>query len=195
MKRRAPYLTIALILINAAVFFALDFTGGVDLDRIYRFGGLYYYSVVKGGEWWRLITSCFLHFDIMHLGYNMISLLATGSNIELRYGKAVFCLTYLISGIVSGIGSMLIHHNAGEDFLSAGASGAICGLIGFCIIRIIKEGGFTLANLARPLIAIILIVYSGATDGSVDQLAHVCGLICGALICLFYRPKREIPSE
>ena len=190
-NRKIPYLTVALVIINAVVFFIMNFTVGTETDMLYKYGAVYYDDVVNGGQWWRLIASCFLHFDITHLAFNMFSLYAVGSSLESEYGKTAFSVSYAFSGIAGGAAAMFLYHYQGTDFVAAGASGAICGLVGFWVVRMILDSERrSWLEFIRPVIAAALIIYSGAENPEVDQYAHVFGLIGGALVSLFYRRKR-----
>ena len=84
-------------------------------------------------ELYRLVTCMFFHFGIMHLLCNMFSLFQLGIVIEQMYSKKTLVFVYFTTGILSSLGSCVLHAFLGQSVLSAGASGAICGLIGFLI--------------------------------------------------------------
>lgn len=94
---------------------------------IFDQGGLTHESVLKNGEYYRLIASLFIHFSLIHLLCNMFVLFPAGKCVENLFGWWRFIGIYLISGIGGGMATLIF---AGENTLSAGASGAIFGLIG-----------------------------------------------------------------
>nr|WP_054752968.1 rhomboid family intramembrane serine protease [Piscibacillus salipiscarius] len=99
-------------------------------------GGLKFNPFIAQGEYWRIITSMFLHIGLIHLLMNMIALYYLGEVTEKIYGTKRFLVIYFIAGIFGSIASF-----ATNDSVSAGASGAIFGLFGAllflgCIIEI-----------------------------------------------------------
>jgi membrane associated rhomboid family serine protease len=134
---------------------------------------------VEHGEWWRLGTSAFLHYGPVHLALNMVSLYFAGSILEQVIGRWRFLLLYVVSGLAGAAGALLWSPNA----MTAGASGAIFGILGalFVLERrgIISTGGQVAGLLVLNLI--ITFAYSSISRGG-----HIGGLIGGvALMFLF----------
>lgn len=185
MKReKKAVITTALIGINAAVFVILMFLGKTeDTQFILEHGAMYEPYVIQGHEYYRLVTSMFLHFGIEHLMNNLIMLGALGWNLEIEIGRIKFFLIYLLSGIGGNLCSMLINQLEGTAVVSAGASGAVFGLMGALVCAAIKRRGYVGRLNKRGLILmVILSLYFGLTSSGVDNAAHIGGLVCGFLL-------------
>jgi membrane associated rhomboid family serine protease len=156
-----------------------------------RFGSLVTTSVTEG-EWWRLVTSTFLHLDVLHLAMNVLSLWSVAVFLEDAIGKAKTLALYLVLGVGAGITSYLWHTHTGPGIgHSAGASGAICGLIGVAI-------GFATRrrNVARHLRGhyigwAIWIAILALSPWNIDNAAHMGGLGLGFAAGLVVRRKGE----
>jgi rhomboid protease GluP len=183
MQKRIPVVTYILIGINAAVFFLETLMGGSEnLQVALSFGALYTPLVTEYGQWWRLFTAMFLHFGIQHLGSNMISLWAIGPYAETFFGKARYLLLYLVSGICGNLLTVAVELHTGSYALSAGASGAICGLLSVFLIFALMPQTRRAFPLPRVLAAIALVLLPGLTDQSISMTAHLGGLIGGFLL-------------
>ena len=119
-------LTNVLILVNVLAYIWENATGGgIDHDH----GDLYGPYVVEYGEWWRIVTSAFLHASLTHIAFNMIALYQLGNSVELVYGRVRFLVLYLIAMVGSGIAVLVFNYSVP----TLGASGAIFGLFGALI--------------------------------------------------------------
>ena len=172
--------TVALIAINVVVYLVEvagggGGLGGLSLQRIYDLGGLYG-PAVAGGDWWRLITSGFVHVSLMHIGFNMLLLFFLGRLLEPALGTPRFLLLYFASLLAGSFGVMLVDPNA----LSAGASGAIFGLAGAAFVIARGRGIDALATEIGFLIIINLAITFTVSNISIG--AHIGGLI-GGTIC------------
>src|ERR1700678_2688315 len=113
-RSRSPYtITVALIVINVLVFLAMvasgiSFTQPTPLD-VFKWGGDFGPATVGAHQWWRLLTSCFLHFGIIHIGMNMYVLYLIGPFIEMAFGRARYLLIYFVAGLGGSIVSVLVH--------------------------------------------------------------------------------------
>ncbi|MBQ9420327.1 MAG: rhomboid family intramembrane serine protease [Lachnospiraceae bacterium] len=178
-------MTYILIAVNVLVFLLEAAAGGSeDVDVAIRFGAYVMPLVRDRGEWYRLFTAMFLHFGPEHLGSNMISLFALGSFVERCFGKVRFLVIYLVSGLA---GNLLVYvtdilSGAGGTAVSAGASGAICGLLGVFIVFALLPQMKGMFPMKRVLIAVLLVLAPGLSDGSINMTAHIGGLIGGFLI-------------
>ena len=184
--------TAALIVINIAVFFFLSLFGDTeDAAFMFQHGAMYEPTVTQGHEFYRIFTSMFLHFGISHLVNNMVLLGALGWNLELEIGKIRLLIIYLISGIVGNLLS-LYREIATETYaVSAGASGAIFGLMGALFYVVVANRG-RLGRLSGRgmLVMVMLSLYFGLTSSGVDNWAHIGGLISGFVMAvILYRGK------
>ena len=184
--------TAALIVINIAVFFFLSLFGDTeDAAFMFQHGAMYEPTVTQGHEFYRIFTSMFLHFGISHLVNNMVLLGALGWNLELEIGKIRLLIIYLISGIGGNLLS-LYREIATETYaVSAGASGAIFGLMG-ALFYVVAANRGRLGRLSGRgmLVMVMLSLYFGLTSSGVDNWAHIGGLISGFVMAvILYRGK------
>lgn len=190
--------TTGLIVINVLVFFLLSLRGDTESGYfMLQYGAMYEPLVTEGHEYYRLITSLFLHFGIQHLLNNMVMLGALGYQLENEIGRIKFLLIYFISGIGGNLCSLYWNVSHGEQVISAGASGAIFGLMGALLyIVAVNRGRLGRLSGRGMLIMVALSLYFGMTSSGVDNSAHIGGLICGILITvLLYRRKRMDHSQ
>lgn len=190
--------TTGLIVINVLVFFLLSLRGDTESGYfMLQYGAMYEPLVTDGHEYYRLITSLFLHFGIQHLLNNMVMLGALGYQLENEVGRVKFLLIYFISGIGGNLCSLYWNVSHGEQVISAGASGAIFGLMGSLLyIVAVNRGRLGRLSGRGMLIMVALSLYFGLTSSGVDNSAHIGGLICGILITvLLYRRKRMDHSQ
>ena len=190
MKRYA--VTAALIIVNAALFLITDLGARFFGAELYLKGVAFYPSIVGGGEWYRLLSACFLHSSIEHLTGNMISLGVFGYRLEGRLGHVRMLLLYLLSGIAACAASIFINHSMGHDYMTLGASGAIFGLMGIMAVVLISDGRrLDGVGLPQLVFAAVLAVYSGMQSETVDQIGHVAGLAAGLLLGALFVPRRK----
>ena len=199
MKNRPEAIcTVSLIVINVIVFLILTLLGDTG-DGLFmlQYGAMYEPYITQGHEYYRLVTSIFLHFGIEHLLNNMVMLGALGWNLELETGKIRFLIIYFVSGIGGNLLSLFWNQMQGQYTVSAGASGAIFGLMGALVYVVIANRG-RLGRLSGRgmLIMVILSLYFGFTSSGVDNIAHVGGLVCGFISAvILYRKKKEFRWE
>lgn len=188
---------LALVLLNIVVFLYCDLFASENLlNKIYNLGSLYGPSVIRGKEYYRLVSYMFLHMGINHIGNNMILIFFLGSEVERVLGKWQFFFVYFSSGIIAGIVSIVYNMLSGISVSSVGASGAGFGLIGAVISLLLlnkKQRGTELAK--RVLLFAALSLYAGFSEQGIDNAAHVGGLVAGAaitaLLVLIRRRKSE----
>ena len=186
--------TTVIIVINVAVFLILSLFGDTE-DAVFMFqhGAMYEPMVTQQHEFYRIFTSMFLHFGITHLLNNMVLLGALGWNLELEIGKMRFLIIYLVSGIGGNLLSLYFGISAETYAVSAGASGAIFGLMGALLYVVIANRG-RLGRLSGRgmLFMVILSLYFGFTSSGVDNWAHIGGLITGFVMAvILYRRKNS----
>ncbi len=175
----AGVVTMSLIVLNVLVFVAEIATGG----QVARIGGdvvvdyALYGPAVADGEWWRLITSAFLHANLIHLFFNMVFLWWFGRPLENLIGPARFIGIYLVSALAGAAGALLIN----PDAITVGASGAVFGILG---AGFVLERGHTYVFGGQAMVVIgINLVLSFALSG-ISIGGHIGGLIGGALSML-----------
>ena len=202
-KSSQPLVVWGLIGINVILFFYMHHFSGYPSGSgrmMYHFGAMFTSRLEEGQDLWRLFTAMFLHFDIEHLASNMLSLFVMGSIVENGVGHIRTLFIYLLSGLGGNIVSQLWHQYIGENVLSAGASGAVFGLMGALIFASLfaRDRMEGLSPLQIGLM-LVLSLYHGVAD-SVDNAAHIGGLLCGFLLCglllkLFPGKKRTDPYD
>ena len=183
-KGQTAICTTGLIVINIGVFIIFTLLGKSD-DVLFmrQYGAMYEPYVTEGPEYYRLFTSTFLHFGIEHLLNNMVMLGALGFNLEPEIGKVRFLLVYIISGIGGNICSLLLNVSLGNVVVSAGASGAVFGLMGALLCAVIrKKGRIGRLNKKGMLILAVFSIYVGLSEQGVDNAAHIGGLACGFVL-------------
>jgi rhomboid protease GluP len=149
-------------------------------------------SLSLSGQWWRMLTSTFLHIGIVHLLMNMYAFLLIGAQLEPRLGKARFIFAYLLTGIVASITSLYWHSHG----ISAGASGAIFGMYGLFLAMLMSKDVVEKANRKQLFASIaFFIVYNllGGLQPGIDNAAHVGGLITGLVLGFAFVPKLKKP--
>lgn len=136
------------------------------------------------GEWWRILTSMFVHYGAIHLLLNMWALFQTGHFVERLFGRALFALGYLGSGIVASFTSLFWH---GDQVWSAGASGAVFGVYGMLLGFILREKQSVPKSVLRPLFTSTLSfagynLLFGLAHPRIDNAAHLGGLLGGVAL-------------
>jgi membrane associated rhomboid family serine protease len=194
--RRAPGIALAtgsapitkiLIGINVAIYLVGAVQGGGLFDpgnSIYHAGSVYRHAVLYGpwvanGGWYRLVTSMFLHENLLHIGFNMFALWVIGIPVEQYLGRARYLALYFVSGLAGSAGALL----QAPHTPILGASGAIFGILGAMLVIEWQATG-RLGGNAMTLIVINLVI-SFAIPG-ISWGGHVGGLIGGILVTLAY---------
>lgn len=178
-SQKKPVITYILIVLN--VMFYL-FTSIYDINGDILYALANNYEFIKVGQFYRLLSSMFLHGDIMHLVFNMYALYALGPQVERYYGKRRFICIYFLSGLLGSVFSCVF---MSSGVLSIGASGALFGLLG-SIAYFTYYYRATLQGLLRSSIvpAILLNLSLGLFISGIDLAAHIGGLIGGVLIAM-----------
>lgn len=194
MYQKKQPCTIILIAVNVIIFFNLVFQGMPE-DPVFMLehGAMYLPKVLGEGEVYRLVTSMFLHFDFHHLMNNMIMLGVLGWQLEQELGKFKYLVLYFLSGVGGNLLSALVEIRTGNLAVSAGASGAIFGVIGALLLISLRNHGRVGELSGKGIVFMILLsLYFGFTSTGVDNMAHIGGLLCGFILsALLYRKKRK----
>ncbi len=174
----------AIVAINAIVF-AVMVASGVHVltptaDSVLRWGADFGPRTL-GGEPWRLLTNTFLHFGVIHLALNMFALWNAGALVERIYGPLAFLALYLAAGITGSVASVGVH----PQVVGAGASGAVFGVYGALAAFVMLHRGLIPMSVLTRLrgAAMSFIAYNilfGFTNKSIDNAAHIGGLLGGA---------------
>ncbi|WP_262701983.1 MULTISPECIES: rhomboid family intramembrane serine protease [Streptomyces] len=184
-------ITKILVAINIAVWLAALSAGDRlvnDLDlvgRAYDPGTVQIVGVAEG-QWWRLVTSVFLHQQLMHIAFNMLSLWWIGGPLEAALGRVRFIVLYMLSGLG---GSALSYLLAAQNQPSLGASGAIFGLLGATAV-LMRRLNYDM----RPVIALLALnlLFTFTWSGIAWQ-AHVGGLVAGTVVAygMVHAPREK----
>jgi membrane associated rhomboid family serine protease len=165
---------IALVVVCVIVFVASGFGKASVIDRF----GVLSHQVHQSHEYYRFLTSMFLHLSIFHIFSNMFTLLIVGPAVEVMLGKSRFLSLYLIAGLAGGVSSYLFSPG---NSVGAGASGAIFGVMGAYVV---------LAHNRRQPLAIVVVLIAvnlviGFT-GAIDWRDHFGGLVAGVVLAAAY---------
>ncbi|MFD5429619.1 rhomboid family intramembrane serine protease [Streptomyces sp. NPDC127084] len=176
--------------INVAVFIAVladpVLVDRLDLVGLARSRQLGQVVGVADGEWYRLVTSMFLHQQIWHIAFNMLGLWWLGGPLEAALGRVRYLALYMLSGLA---GSALAYLLAPPNEGALGASGAIFGLLGATIV-LMRRMNYDL----RPVLALLALnLLFTFTWGGISWQAHIGGLVAGAVIAfgLVHAPPRH----
>jgi membrane associated rhomboid family serine protease len=176
-----PTATYILMAINVMIFFGVSANGALELDLgliANAYGSDGSLIGVGQGEWWRLISSGFLHTQIIHLGFNMFALYWLGRMVEPALGHARFLGIYFASLLAGSFGALLMD----PDALTRGASGAIYGLFGAAIVMARNRNIDLMQSGLLPILGFNL-VFTFLVPG-ISIGGHIGGLV-GGLIATF----------
>ncbi len=181
---RNGWATVTIIGLNVAVFLLMAVNGvhimQPDTQALLDWGANFK-PLTLDGEWWRLITACFLHIGVLHLAINMYSLLSVGVLLENMLGRAQYIIAYLVCGLAGSAASLWWH----DATVSAGASGAIFGMFGLFYAWVTTarhiSGEEKKAQLASAGTFLVFNLFMGLS-GKIDNAAHLGGLAAGIII-------------
>jgi membrane associated rhomboid family serine protease len=208
---RPSTFTFVFLAINVFIFLLMNSAapgGSENTNVLLAYGAKQNSLINERGEWWRFVTPVFLHIGWIHLLVNMYSLFILGPYVEKLYGSARFVFFWIATGVAGVVASYLASgaemHNIpvlgrflfrGGDAVSAGASGALFGLIGVLFVFGIKfrhelPEGFKRAFGTGMIPTILINLFIGYTIPFIDNAAHLGGFVAGALCALFVGYKR-----
>jgi membrane associated rhomboid family serine protease len=191
-----PIVTQALIALNVAVFIAevaagASLNGGGAGGTVLQKGALFGPAIVDQHQYWRIVTSGFLHYSILHIAFNMFFLYVMGTILEPAIGRVNFAAVYFASLLAGSFGALLFQ----PDALTVGASGACFGVLGALIV-VARSRGIPIWQSGLGLTLVINIVFSLSVAG-ISIGGHVGGfiggLITGALIVELAERRRNQP--
>lgn len=176
------WVTPTLIVVNVVIFVAM-LASGRSLSptpaTVLAWGANFGPKTLHG-EWWRLFTAMFLHFNILHIAFNMWALANLGQLMERLVGNLGFLLLYLVSGLLGSVASVAWN----PEVMSAGASGAVFGvggaLLGFLLLQRESIPAAVLVPLRNSMLSFVgLNVVFGFLVPGIDNAAHLGGLAAG----------------
>lgn len=188
----------ALVFLNIIVFLGLEIFGSTsDLSYMIEKGALYLPYLIYRHQYHRLFTCMFMHFGYTHLAYNMLALYLLGEYVEPVFGKSRYLILYLLSGLGASSFSLILALLKEDSVVSAGASGAVFGVMGALLYIVIHHRGhFYTITLPKLLLLIGYSIFSGITSAETDNAAHIGGLITGFILAvLLYREKEDATYE
>jgi rhomboid protease GluP len=192
---RLPWLTLGLALVQVGAYVLTAAAGPLDVDAMVRFGAKVGPLITEAGQPWRLLTANFLHRDAVHLGLNVLVLLAQGAVLESTYRRWDYAALLWASGLATMTCSLLWAEEVG-----VGASGLAYGCVGALIVLGRKHRA-VLSPLARRMAGegvlptVLLFLWMGWTSAGVDNAGHLGGFAAGLLVGLFLVPARLASSE
>jgi len=200
MSQNPRFVTNILIAINVVVFLitllvsanqgGIGSMGSVNLNVLYNFGAQVGAADVAHNQVWRIFTAMFLHFNLLHIGLNMLSLFFIGPAIEVFYGKWRYLAIYLLSGIVGGIATFFF---ADPNSIAAGASGAIFGVFGalgvFYFVNRRALGSYGTGAITNWVFWLGLNLVFGFTNAGIGIVDHLGGLAAGIVLAALLIPK------
>ncbi len=191
------------------VFLVLNIIGYILCTQmgevVYTIGSMNAEKIFVEHEYYRFLTSIFLHADIEHIVSNMIFLVGLGQMVEQTVGHISFVILYLLSGFGGSIFSILYAVLTGNIYDAVGASGAIFGLVGALFVLVLARdlrrrsyrqvtmdildqdgreipSAYESISVGKLIFAVVYMIYSGSRAVGIDNAAHVGGLLCGILI-------------
>lgn len=183
-KYLPPPITLALIAINVAVFIFTVVVGGdmmhpptTTLQKL----GANIYGVTDHGEWWRLLTSMFLHAGLIHILLNMYGLYSLSLFFEPAMGRVKYLVIYLVAGLVGSLASLYIT----KPGTGVGASGAVFGIMGGVAVYLLvnrsryDQTAWKKQMMELGVVFAVNIIY-GLMRPEIDDAAHLGGLVAGA---------------
>jgi len=186
--------TIFLVMANLLVYIYTSVVGFIETSDIaafietsrsvlYQWGQFNYYVI--NGSYWQLLTSIFVHVDIIHISLNMFFLLIFGFRADELFSSEEYFFIYFLSGLSGNLLTLLLMHPL---TLSAGASGAIFGIFGACVIYVRKTFGQSIVGAL--LYSFLLLMMTAGRD--VNIFAHFGGLAAGLVIGYALAKSRKI---
>lgn len=196
VPRPGFFITPILIDLNILLFILMAISGvniwAPDSESLLKWGANFK-PVTLDGEWWRLLTCCFVHIGLIHLLMNLYALLYIGLMLEPHLGKLRFAAAYLLTGIAASLTSLWWH----DLTVSAGASGAIFGLYGVFFAMLTTN---LIEKSARKQLLGSIAVFIGynllnGLKGGIDNAAHIGGLLSGLLTGYVFYPALKRPGQ
>ena len=195
---RLPVVNLTIIAVNFMYFGYLEIIGDTENTMFMVAHGALYLPAVLRGEYWRLLTSVFMHFGIGHIVNNMLILYVLGDNLERALGSVKYLILYIVSGIGANCVSLWYDQTLALQrtavSVSAGASGAVFGVIGGLLYAVsVNRGRLEDLSTRQLAVMILLSLYFGFTSTGVNNAAHIAGLAIGIImgLILYRKPTKN----
>jgi membrane associated rhomboid family serine protease len=183
-------ITQVILAVNVLVFLLTVVQAGSltdnELAPAFQYGALYGDATLGHGEWWRILTNGFLHYGPIHIAVNMFSLWMMGRSLEQVTGRGRYLALYFVSMLGASASVLLFGDPAGYPG-TAGASGALFGLMGAYAVTVVKLR----LNPTGLIITLALNAFITFGIPGISIFGHIGGLVTGALvtIALLYAPE------
>lgn len=191
-QNKSPINTL-FIIFNIIFFIFIEINGSsLDIQSMLKYGAVYSPYIIEKKEYYRFLTSIFMHFGVSHLSNNMFALFLFGDNLERALGSLKYFIFYILSGVIANIISLYFNFN--NNTVSAGASGAVFAVMGGLIyVLVVNKGRLEDLKIGRLTVLILVSLYYGFISIGVDNIAHLAGLFIGYILAiLLYRGKNRI---
>ena len=189
---RTPFATYLLLVANLVVFALMERAGGSQDPTVLDGFGALFGPLVAEGQYWRLLTAIFLHVGFVHIAFNSLGLFVFGTAFERTSGPLRMAAVYVGSGLAGSALSYL----ASPGVRSAGASGAIFGVLGALAVYLFVNrqefGRLGQREITTVLFLAAMNLLNGLTTPGVDNWAHVGGLTGGAALGLAIMPRHAM---
>jgi membrane associated rhomboid family serine protease len=166
-----PVVAVALVIVNVAVFV---WDAGDTTRLLTREGGVFG-PAVAAGEWWRIVTSGFLHFNLIHLGFNCFLIYQLGMLLEPVLGRVRFGLVYACAILGGSLGALLVT----PDVMTAGASGGVFGLMGAAVV-VLRARGIDIFQTGIGGLLVLNLIFTFVFPG-ISIGGHLGGLFAGTV--------------
>jgi len=191
LTQSKPLFSWLILALNLVIWLLMTFSGGsTRADVLVRFGAKVPW-LIAAGQYWRLLTAMFLHIGLVHLLFNSYALYSLGPQVESLFGRGRFLIIYLLSGLAGSVASYALSAS-----LSAGASGAIFGLIAAMAVFVAghrqmlgRRGSQALTNIV--LVILFNLGLSFSVPG-IDVWGHLGGLMGGSVVSWLLRPRYRV---
>jgi rhomboid protease GluP len=177
---------------------AMKFLGGVDASTLHEVGAVSMPDLAEG-EWWRLVTNCFLHFGLMHITLNMTSLVLL-KRVESLWGSGRFLVLYLICGVCGSCAAMFYDPGTPTQVVYlAGASGALWGVMASEVVWLIRNRSHLppaqIRQWLQQIFFTLLLNVGVSMLPGISRAAHIGGGIAGALAATLLQAHRHGPPS
>ena len=178
------------VILLAAIGIMFVLQSATDVDTL----GAALPIAIASGEWWRMLSSIFLHAGILHLLFNGWGLYIFGPIVERTFGRVQMLTIFLVSGFIGSVASYVGRPMTPEGVFTpaVGASGALFGLVGAVLVHSYRRRNSAVgrANLQWAVMIIVLNLAIGLSVPRIDILAHIGGAIGGAA-CAFVAERLD----
>ncbi len=182
-------MTMIFLVMNIVMLFVTLFMGGFNINTLVDLGALYPPFVTQFGEYYRLLTTAFLHGSIFHALFNVIALFYLGGRLERLLGGFRYTMIYIFSALGSSVAVVLLNPNS----VTIGASGAIYGIIGALLVLTFTRKEWFFSQEIRSIrnLIIINIIFTFLVP-SISIEGHFGGFLIGFIVIQFLTPNQSM---